>query len=101
MHKTLQKLEAYLSRDYTALLVQSVYPWDLVIMRAGRCVDSVSLTAKEGEFLLNALGDASPLQPIVFFIRALHQGYWPSQKSSDAKPTGAFAGELISSSSSR
>ena len=91
MHKTLQKLEAYLSRDYTALLVQSVHPWDIVILRAGRCVDSVSLTAQEGEFLLNALGDASPMQPIVFFIRALHQGYWPDQSIRKAGPAGTLA----------
>jgi hypothetical protein len=86
-HNTLRKLEAFWSRDYKGLWVQSVHPATIVIMRGGQCVDSVELTHQEGQFLHHALGATSPLQPIHVFIVALHQGYWPVKARPSAAPS--------------
>ena len=56
-----------------------VQPGAVVILRAGKCVESVPLTAEEAAFLSTALGEDPGLQPIAFFIVALHQAYWPAK----------------------
>ncbi|SFP81305.1 hypothetical protein [Hymenobacter arizonensis] len=70
----LQRQASSQGQDYHGLLVQSVFPWVVVVLRAGQCVTSVPLTPAEGLYLTRILGETPRLSPLLYFIGVLeHQ----------------------------